>query len=93
MTISEAAKTMAELLPFIITAGLTALSGICGLSVKVLWRLSDNVAKLNESVAALIRDTHNWKERMDAMEGDMRDVTKRMNLVEREVSANFRIPR
>ncbi len=73
------------LLPYIMSAGIAVLSGLCGISVKVLWHLASNVAELNSKIGTIMAELSYKTQRADRTDQLLQGLSERLLLVERKV--------
>lgn len=77
---------MQELMPYIMSGGLALISGLCGICVKILWRLTDNIAALNEKMAVIVSELSHGQKRIERIEEDLSAVGDRLLAVERSTT-------
>lgn len=74
---------IAQVFPYVMSVGMTLLSGLCALCVKILWRLAANVGELNQKMAVIVSELANHMRRTDRHESMLESIDERVRYLER----------
>lgn len=74
---------MQKLMPYIISASLSLMSGLSGVGVKILWGLATNVSELNSKMAVIVSELAAQGKRSDQVDAELRDHDGRIRHLER----------
>lgn len=70
------------LLPYAMSIGMTVMSGLCGIAVRILSRLALDVAQLNSKISVIMTEMAYSTHRADKIEEKLEQFDQRIRHVE-----------